>query len=71
MQVQALLHKITKPTAWRGGQILKKEEDAKPLVRCEEKGKEWARHCDADVQDEKNKPWRNEELKKLEEDMPG
>ena len=36
-----LLHKITKPTAWRGGaQILKKEEeDAKLLDRCEAKRK--------------------------------
>ena len=36
-----LLHKITKPTAWRGGaQILKKEEeDARLLDRCEAKRK--------------------------------
>ena len=32
------LHKITKPTVWRGGmQILdEKEEDVRPLARCEE-----------------------------------
>ena len=37
----ALLHKITKPTAWRGGvQILnKEEEDARPTDRCQEKEK--------------------------------
>ena len=37
-----LLHKFTKPTAWRGGaQILKKEEDdARLLDRCEGKRKE-------------------------------
>ena len=36
-----LLHKITKPTKWRGGvQILEKEEeDAKLLERCEAKRK--------------------------------
>ena len=36
------MHKITKPTVWRGGgvQILKEEEeDAKLLARCEEKEK--------------------------------
>ena len=49
-----LLHKITKPAAWRGGaQILKKEaEDARLFDRCEAKMKEWAKHwqCDEDVQ---------------------
>ena len=41
-----LLHKFTKPTAWRGrAQILKKEEeDARLLDRCEPKRKEWAKH---------------------------
>ena len=42
---RGLLHKNTKPTAWRGGgQLLKKEEDAKPLARCEEKRQEWRKH---------------------------
>ena len=42
-----LLHKISKPTAWRRGvQILEnEEEDAKLLGRCEAKRKEWAKHC--------------------------
>ena len=41
-----LLHKITKPTVWRGGgQFLKREtEDAKPLARREEMRQEWAKH---------------------------
>ena len=69
-----LLHTISKPTTWRRrGQILKEEEeDAKPLARCEEKRKEWAKHwqCGKAVQDQKNRAWRSEELKKLEEDMP-
>ena len=49
-------------------QILKEEEgDAKPVARCEEKRKV----CASEVQDQKDKPWRNEEeLKTLEEDMP-
>ena len=68
-----LLHKITMPTTWRGGvQVLKKEEeDAKPMARCEEE-EEWAKHwqCDTKVQNPKDKPWRNEELKSLEEEMP-
>ena len=40
-----LFHKITKPSAWRGGaQILKKEEeDARFLDRCEAKRKEWSK----------------------------
>ena len=68
-----LLHKITKPTTWRGGvQILKKEEDARLLDRCEAKRKEWAKHwqCDESVQNVEDKPWKNEELKKLEEALP-
>ena len=67
-----LLHKITRPTAWRGGaQILREEEeDAKPLARCEESRKEWAMHWQSstEVQDLKDKPWKNEELKNSEED---
>ena len=37
-----LLHKVTKPTVWREGlQILNgKEEDIRPLARCEEKRNE-------------------------------
>ena len=47
--------------------ILKEEEDATPLARCEEKRNEWAKHwqCDAKVQGLKHKPWGIEELKKL------
>ena len=68
-----LLHKITKPTAWRGGaQILKKEEeDARLLDRCEAKREEeWAMHwqCDDSVQQVEDKPWKNEELKDVAND---
>ena len=66
-----LLHKITTPTAWRGGaQILKKEEeDARLLDRCEAKRKEWAKHWQSDecAQNVEDKPWKNEELNELEE----
>ena len=68
-----LLHKITKPTMWRRGvQILKKEEDARLLDRCEAERKEWAKHlqCDEEMQNMENKPWRNEELKEYEEALP-
>ena len=55
-----LLHKIIKPTMWRGGvQILmKEEEDARMLDRCEAKRKEWAKHwqCDEEIQNMQNKP---------------
>ena len=47
-----LLHKITKPTAWRGGaKILNEEEDARLLDRCEAKREEWAKHwqCDESI----------------------
>ena len=46
------LHKITKPTAWRGGvQILKeKEEDVKPSTSCEEKRRECAQHWQHDTE---------------------
>ena len=56
-----LLHKNTKPAAWRGGaRILKKkeEENVRPLDRCEAKRREWARHwqCDESVQNMESKP---------------
>ena len=56
----------------KGGQIPKKEENAKPLASCEEKGQEWAKHCQCGkvVQNQENKPANNEQLKKLEEDLP-
>ena len=69
-----LLHKITKPTAWRGGaQILEKEEeDARLLDRCEAKRKEWSIpwQCGGGVQNLEDKPWKNEELKKSGEARP-
>ena len=67
-----LLHKVTKPTAGRV-QILKEEEkDAKPSAICEETRKEWAKHwqCDTEVQHLEDRPWRNKELKSLEEGTP-
>ena len=69
-----LLHKLTKPTAWRGGaQILKKEEeDARLLDRCGAKRKERTKHwqCDESVQNVEGKLWKSEELRKLEEALP-
>ena len=69
-----LLHKIRKPTTWRGGaRILKKEEEcARLLDCCEAKRKEWAKHleCDESVQNFEGKLWKHEELKKLEEALP-
>ena len=68
-----ILHKITKPTMWRGGeQILKELEDARLLDQLEAKRKEWTKHwhCDEKVQNMQNKPWRNEALKECEEALP-
>ena len=63
-----LLHKMSKPAAWRGGvQILvNEEEDARLLDRCEAKREEWAKHwqCDEELQNVEEKPWKNEELRK-------
>ena len=60
-----LLHRITKPAAWRGGaQIMKeKEEDAKPLARCEKKRKEWADHVPWLMESDLEKAARNYKAK--------
>ena len=69
-----LLHRITKPTPWRGGaQIFEKEEeDARLLDRFEAKRKEWANHwqCNEEVQNVNDKPRNNEELRRWEEALP-
>ena len=40
-----LLRRITKPTAWRGGeQILKEQKDVRLMDRCEKKRQQWARN---------------------------
>ena len=55
-------------------QILKEEEedDAKLVAGCGEKRKELANRwqCDTKVQDLNDKPWKNEEMKNSEEDVP-
>ena len=55
-----LLHKITKPAAWRGGaQISEKgEEDVRLLDRCEAKMKEWAKHWQCDQSCGERMQWR-------------
>ena len=60
-----LLHRITKPTAWRGGVLFfqkkkKQEEDARSMDRCEAKRKEWAKHwqCGENVQNMEDKSWK-------------
>ena len=69
-----LLHQITKPTAWRGGTKIweKEEEDARLMDRCEAKRQEWVKQwqCGESVQNMEDKPWEDEELKKLEEALP-
>ena len=69
-----LLHKITKPTPWRGGaQILEKEEEvARWSDRCEAKRGEWSKHWQRseEVQNMKSKPWKNKELRRWEEALP-
>ena len=57
----------------RRAQFFKKEEeDARLLDLCAAKRKEWAKHwqCNESVQNMEDKPWKNEELKKLEEASP-
>ena len=43
----------------------------RPLSRCEEKRREWAKHwqCNTEVQDLKDKACRNEELRSSEEGL--
>ena len=56
-----------------GAQILEKEEeDVRLSDQCEAKRKEWAKHwqCDESVQNMVDKPWKHEELKKVEETPP-
>ena len=75
-----LLHKISKPTAWRGGvQILEnEEEDARLVDRCAAKRKEWAKHWQwqntgnvmRGCRTWRKKPWKNEELRRAEEALP-
>ena len=47
-------------------------KDARLLDRCEAEVKEWAKHwqCNESVQSVEDKPWENEELRKLEEALP-
>ena len=44
----------------------------KHLRTCEEERKVWAKHCqcDSEVQGVQDKPWRNAELRSLEEGLP-
>ena len=68
------LHRFSKPTVWRGGiRILREEEEEnRPVERSKEKRKEWAKHwqCTAEAQSLHDKPRVNDELRKSEEAMP-
>ena len=74
MESAGLLHKISEPTACRGGAqiFVNEDEDARLLDRCEAKRKEWAKHwqCDEEVQNVEEKPWKNEDLRSAEEALP-
>ena len=50
----------------------KEEEDVRLLDRCDGKRKECRKYwqCDESVQNMEDKPWTDEELKKLEEALP-
>ena len=52
---------------WRSADTEERQEDARLLDRCEAIWKDWAKHwqCDVSVQNVEDKPWENEELKKL------
>ena len=51
---------------------MNEEEDARLLDRCEAKRKGWAKHwqCDGEVQNVDEKPWKNQELRSVEEALP-
>ena len=61
------LHKITKPTMWRGGvQILKKKtRGCQIVVRRRGKNGQSVRNVTRKYRICKNKPWRNEELEEF------
>ena len=63
-----LLQKFTKPKILEE----KEEEDARLFDRGEAKRKEWSTHwhCDEDVQNTQDKPWRIEELRRCQEALP-
>ena len=46
--------------------------DVRPFNRCDEKRKDWAKHwqCNTEVQELRDKPWRSEELRSLQEGLP-
>ena len=48
------------------------EADAEPMKKCEAQRKESAQHwqCDSELQSMEDKPWRNEEVRNLEEGLP-
>ena len=69
----SFVHRITKPAVRRGLQVPEElEKDAKPVRKCQEKRKEWTKHCqcDSEVQSMEDKPWKNEELRSSEEGLP-
>ena len=64
-----------KPTAWREGvqELEQLEEDAGLMKRCQEEKVKSGRRIgngDSEVQGVDDKPWRNEELRNLEEGLP-
>ena len=67
-----LLHKITKPTPWRTGDLGRRRKKEVLLDRCEVTRREWSTHwqCDEDVQNMQDIHWRNEELRRCEEALP-
>ena len=68
------LYRTTKSVAWRGCLQVLEELRGRCLTHeeCEEKRKEWAKQslCDSEVQGVEDKPWKNEELRSLEEGLP-
>ena len=65
------VHTITKPAAWRGGlQVVEElEEDPEHMKKCEEKEKEWAKHCQCGsvAQGMEDKLWGSEEVRSCNE----
>ena len=52
--------------------MVNEEEDARLLDRCEAKMKELSKHwqCGEVVQNVQEKPWKSEEMRKLDEALP-
>ena len=73
VQKEQQVHCTTSRNRQLGEEVCKCREGARPMKRCQGKRKERTKHwqCDSQAQGAGDKPWRNEELRNLDEGLPG